>query len=105
MTDEQNERAVKVWRAALEAGQQDWPKPIDDRAATAVIAADRARLEAENARLREALEAEDAYWAASRAHACALPRLSEQSGFVFQAARDRRDAARAALGSSHDADA
>ena len=91
--------------AALEAGQQDWPKPIDDRAATAVIAREFEALEAENARLREALEAEDAYWAASRAHACALPRLSEQSGFVFQAARDRRDAARAALGASHDADA
>ena len=114
MTDEQNERAARVWReacGAYEDNSHDLTLSIRDRtlagdqAATAVIAADRARLEAENARLREALEAEDAYWAASRAHACALPRLSEQSGFVFQAARDRRDAARAALGASHDADA
>ena len=55
MTDEQNERAAKVWRAALEAGQQDWPKPIDDRAAAAVIAADRAGLVAEIERLRDGL--------------------------------------------------
>ena len=110
MTNDHNERAAKVWReATLEHWQKTNPHDYGnadteaarnreaDQAATAVIAADRARLEAENARLREALEAEDAYWAASRAHACALPRLSEQSGFVFQAARDRRDAARAAL--------
>ena len=43
MTDE-HEHAMKVWREALQAGQQDWPKPIDDRAAAAVIAADRAGL-------------------------------------------------------------
>ena len=103
MTDEQNERAARVWREALDAWDDaSLAGHQADQAAAAVIAADRARLEAENARLREALEAEDAYWAASRAHACALPRLSEQSGFVFQAARDRRDAARAALGASHE---
>ena len=115
MTDEQNERAAHVWREACAACEDGTAAVIDlpmrdmviagDQAATAVIAREFEALEAENARLREALEAEDAYWAASRAHACALPRLSEQSGFVFQAARDRRDAARAALGASHDADA
>ena len=57
MTDEQNERAARVWRAALEAGQQDWPKPIDDRAATAVIAREFEALEAEVKRLRELVEA------------------------------------------------
>lgn len=55
MTDE-HEHAMNVWWEALQAGQQDWPKPIDDRAAAAVIAADRAGLVAELERLREALE-------------------------------------------------
>ena len=54
LTDE-HEHAMKVWREALQAGQQDWPKPIDDRAAAAVIAADRAGLVAEIERLREAV--------------------------------------------------
>ena len=53
--------------------------------------------EAENAKLREALEAEDAYWAASRALAAALPRLREGARLVFDAALARRDNARAAL--------
>ena len=64
MTDEQNERAARVWReacGAYEDNSHDLTLSIRDRtlagdqAATAVIAADRARLEAENARLREAL--------------------------------------------------
>ena len=54
MTDE-HEHAMKVWWEALQAGQQDWPKPIDDRAAAAVIAADRAGLVARIAELEEAL--------------------------------------------------
>ena len=54
MTDE-HEHAMKVWREALQAGQQDWPKPIDDRAAAAVIAADRAGLVARIAELEGAL--------------------------------------------------
>lgn len=48
-------------------------------------------------RLREALAAEDDYWAASRAYASALPRLREATGAVFAAASDRRDRARAAI--------
>ncbi len=51
MTDE-HEHAMNVWWEALQAGQQDWPKPIDDRAAAAVIAREFEALEAENARLR-----------------------------------------------------
>ena len=93
MTDEQNERAARVWReATLEHWQKTNPHDYGnadteaarnreaDQAATAVIAADRARLEAENARLREALEAEDAsgliQWALQ--HAGASGALSEQ---------------------------
>jgi len=53
MTDE---HAMKVWREALQAGQQDWPKPIDDRAAAAVIAADRAGLVARIAELESEVE-------------------------------------------------
>lgn len=49
------------------------------------------------AKLREALDAEDAYWAASRALAAALPRLREQPRVAFEAATRRRDEARAAL--------
>lgn len=55
------------------------------------------RLEEENAALREALAAEDDYWAASRALASALPRLREPAEAVFAAATQRRDAARATL--------
>ena len=69
MTDEQNERAARVWREACaafeDAADPELPKfenvNAGDQAATAVIAreieADRAKietLEAENARLREA---------------------------------------------------
>ena len=95
MTDEQNERAAKVWRAALEAGQQDWPKPIDDRAATAVIAREFEALEAENARLREAL-----IW-------CSGSNDFNEGG-VARVGWLKLCApllARAALGASHDADA
>lgn len=55
MTDE-HEHAMKVWWEALQAGQQDWPKPIDDRAAAAVIAADRAGLVARIAELKSEVE-------------------------------------------------
>lgn len=56
-----------------------------------------AELEAENARLREALEAEDDYWRASRVLAASLPRLRENARAVFAAAAERRDIARAAI--------
>ena len=65
MTDEQNERAARVWReacGAYEDNSHDLTLSIRDRtlagdqAATAVIAADRARLVAEVERLRDALE-------------------------------------------------
>lgn len=51
----------------------------------------------EIAKLREALEAEDNYWAASRSLASALPRLRADAQSVFESACRRRDAARAAL--------
>ena len=62
MTDEQNERAARVWReacAACEDNSHDLTLSIRDRtlagdqAAAAVIAADRAGLVAEIERLRE----------------------------------------------------
>ena len=66
MTDEQNERAARVWReayaaygnAAAEVDALDNRGQVlaGDQAATAVIAADRARLVAEVERLRDALE-------------------------------------------------
>ncbi len=57
MTDEQKERAARVWREALDAWDDaSLAGHQADRAAIAVIAADRAELEAENARLREALQ-------------------------------------------------
>lgn len=62
MTDE-HEHAMKVWWEALQAGQQDWPKPIDDRAAAAVIAADRAGLVARIAELEGTLrKANEPQW-------------------------------------------
>jgi len=62
MTDE-HEHAMRVWLEALRAGQQDWPKPTDDRAAAAVIAADRAGLVAEVGRLQDALrKSNEPHW-------------------------------------------
>lgn len=63
MTDEQNERAARVWREACaafeDAADPELPKfenvNAGDQAAAAVIAADRAGLVAEIERLREAL--------------------------------------------------
>ena len=65
MTDEQNERAAHVWREACAACEDGTAAVIDlpmrdmviagDQAATAVIAREFEALEAENARLREAL--------------------------------------------------
>ena len=54
-------------------------------------------VEGERDALREAIEAEDDYYAASRAHACVLPRLEEGTRMVLRAAEVRRAAARAAL--------
>ena len=64
MTDEQNERAARVWREAMSAYAAE-QEVIDgvvhlnmnkrNQAATAVIAREFEALEAENARLREAL--------------------------------------------------
>lgn len=67
MTDEQNERAARVWREACGA-YEDAAETMNgltmrgdalgaEQAAAAIIAADRAGLEADNARLREELEA------------------------------------------------
>lgn len=53
MTDE----AMKVWREAWQAADYNSTFGCDDQAAAAVIAADRAGLVAENARLREVLGA------------------------------------------------
>lgn len=47
--------------------------------------------------LREALEAEDAYWAASRAYAASIARTREDAGSVLAAAERRREIARAFL--------
>ena len=63
MTDEQNERAARVWRDACaafeDAADPELPKfenvNAGDQAATAVIAADRAGLVAEIERLRDGL--------------------------------------------------
>jgi len=54
-------------------------------------------LAAENERLREALEAEDAYWSASRVLAAAFARIRPQAQAAFDAAMERRNKARAAL--------
>lgn len=51
----------------------------------------------ENERLREALEAEDAYWSASRVLAAAFARIRPQAQAAFDAAMERRNKARAAL--------
>jgi hypothetical protein len=113
MTDE---HAMKVWREALQAGQQDWPKPIDDRAAAAVIAADRAGLVAEVERLRE--ENYRAFTDGMEAAAQICGSLAEveyddADGFdaatgceaaIMRVVKDQRRE-QAALGASHDADA
>lgn len=69
------EDALKVYRAMIAA------RPDSDMVAA----------------LWEALKAEDAYWAASRQLAAALPRLREGARAVFEAADARRTAARAAI--------
>lgn len=64
MTDEQNERAARVWREACaafeDAADPELPKfenvNAGDQAAAAVIAADRVGLVAEIERLREAMQ-------------------------------------------------
>lgn len=116
MTDEQNERAARVWREACaafeDAADPELPKfenvNAGDRAATAVIAreieADRAKieaLEAENARLREALE-----------EIMGLPGEINPSNYDHDDVCELNRQfcygyaiARAALGASHDADA
>ena len=71
MTDEQDERAARVWREACaafeDAADPELPKfenvNAGDRAATAAIAREFEALEAENARLREALiKANEPHW-------------------------------------------
>ena len=67
MIDEQNERAARVWREADQAGEDAYVEAVQtgttadkahaagNAAATAAIAREFEALEAENARLREAL--------------------------------------------------
>lgn len=95
-------RKVKHYRAALAALTHQ-----PDRAAVEELREIKAsmkyrtsligRTTAERDALREALDAEDAYWAASRALAAALPRLREPAQTAFAAAEKRRDASRQAL--------
>ena len=110
MTDEQNERAARVWREAYRVFSNcafaDTDAP--DEAATAVIAREFEALEAENARLREALKP------------FAFLEMEKDEGladtqYVWEVIYSDRvrdwfsfndiDSARAALGASHDADA
>lgn len=93
MTDEQNERAARVWREAFSAyaveqevidGVVHFNMNKRNQAATAVIAREFEVLEAENARLREAMQ-----WVAND------PDLPKPFATYL----------RAALGASHDADA
>lgn len=108
LTDEQNERAARVWREACaafeDAADPELPKfenvNAGDRAAAAVIAreieADRAKieaLEAENARLREALkQAEAVFTHYGELHAAKPDPVKVRRNF------DLADAMRAALG-------
>ena len=120
MTDEQNERAARVWREAMSAYAAE-QEVIDgvvhlnmnkrNQAATAVIAREFEALEAENARLREALvqhndrlrsaaqvaarDGQDTNWKTFRG----------QITYTLAEYHDLVIAARAALGASHDADA
>ena len=78
MTDEQNERAARVWRDACaafeDAADPELPKfenvNAGDQAATAVIAADRAGLVAEIERLREVAIALHGALAAHTCYGC-----------------------------------
>jgi Lar family restriction alleviation protein len=70
------------------------------RTPSADLEAARAKIE----RLEGALAAEDDYWKASRALACALPRLRQGAVVSFDMARERRDAARATLKETTDAE-
>lgn len=110
MTDE-HEHAMKVWWEALQAGQQDWPKPIDDRAAAAVIAADRAGLVAEIERLRDGLAGAIAAISDPRGlddaiccsgHMCGCRGSSHRELLLHDLSEVL---ARTTLGASHDADA
>lgn len=122
MTDEQNERAARVCAAVFDAYMS--PTGYNAQAATAVIAADRAELEAEVKRLREALvaEREENLWSAyatgdvrgdewTHLYMSDGEWLVRQCGFdpkqgYYKAEQIRNAipiAARAALGASHDA--